>query len=747
MKIIRKLLLLLFLMIGLVCSVAFGYYLAVTKNTVLHPETLIFSEKSILVYDGIGEEIRGMHTNFIKQSTKIDDVPLHVKQAFINTEDRRFYQHSGFDYKRIAKACLNNLKSHSFKEGASTISQQLIKNTHLSQEKTLKRKLQERKLTKILEKNYTKDEILELYLNTIYFGHNCFGITSASQFYFDKSPSELTLSEGAILAGLVKSPNHYSPFKNPEKCKKRRACVLALMQKFGSIGEEEKQAALKEDLPTAHKSSTSRNYMHFVFEELSDVAEKSTLKIGGKIQIYTYFSPEAQAELENVANSYDESDKSIFVLDNATLGFKASVSTVGNIKRLPGSLIKPLLVYAPAIETDILSPATPILDEKVDYNGYSPTNYGDKYYGYISARECLEKSLNIPAVKVLESLGTSKACEYMRKMGLDIDKNDQSLALALGGMKNGFPLKDITSAYATFANQGKYENGAFISKIVINGKTVYNRTRKKERVFGEDTAYLINDVLQGVAKRGTAKKLRSVPYQIAAKTGTVGTENGNTDAYALSYTTKDTISVWLGNTDNTKINATGGGMPCNILLDINERLSRIYDNQNVKIEPFFKPQSVQLVKLDKTSYYDRHTICLADPNAPVEYVISELFKNSQIPLNQNSSFTNPSIGTPTLSVHDNGVKILFPTSCPAYYSYKIFRMDCKEDTSKLIYSGEKIDYFLDENFESGKTYQYAVIPIFNGKEGEKILLPSITTPSDDEIINHDEILKKDWWDY
>ena len=241
-------------------------------------------------------------------------MPLHVKQAFLNTEDRRFYQHHGFDYKRIAKACLNNAKSRSFKEGASTISQQLIKNTHLSQEKTLKRKLQERKLTKILEKNYTKDEILELYLNTIYFGHNCFGITSASQFYFDKLPSELTLSEGAILAGLVKYPNHYSPFKNPDKCKKRRACVLRLMQNCGSINEKQKQAALQDSLPIPHKSSTIRDYTHFVFEELSEISEKFCIKIGGKIQIYTYFYPAMQAQVESTANNYHESDKSIFVL-------------------------------------------------------------------------------------------------------------------------------------------------------------------------------------------------------------------------------------------------------------------------------------------------------------------------------------------------------------------------------------------------------------------------------------------------
>lgn len=747
MKIIRRLFLYFLLIISIGVIVALGYYFVVTKNTVLHPETLLFSEKSILLYDNEGEEIHGVHNHHIKQSTKINDLPLHVKQAFLNTEDRRFYQHHGFDYKRIAKACFNNAKSRSFKEGASTISQQLIKNTHLSQEKTLKRKLQERKLTKILEKNYTKDEILELYLNTIYFGHNCFGVTSASRFYFDKSPSELTLSEGAILAGLVKYPNHYSPFKNPDKCKKRRDCVLSLMQNCGSINEKQKQAALEESLPNPQKATTTHDYTHFVFEELSEISEKLGTKIGGKIQIYTYFHPTMQAQVESVAGNYNESDKSIFILDNDTLGFKACVSTVGNIKRLPGSLIKPLLVYAPAIEQDILSPATPILDEKVNYNGYSPENYGGNYYGYISTRECIEKSLNIPAVKVLDSLGIDKACAYLQKMRLPIEKSDYSLALSLGGMKNGFSLKDLTSAYATFVNQGAYENGAFIDKIVINGELAYNRKRNKVAVFGDDTAYLINDILQGVAKRGTAKKLRSLPYQIAAKTGTVGTDNGNTDAYALSYTTKDTISVWLGNINNQKISTTGGGIPCNLLLDINQQISQLYEKQSIKIDPFIKPKSVQQIKLDKSSYYDRHTMMLADANAPVEHVISELFKDSQIPLIQNDSFTNPSIISPTLSVDNKGVKICFSSLCPCYYSYKILRIDSDENKSKILYQGEKIDYFIDTDFEPAKTYQYIVIPIFNGREGEKILLPTVTISNSDENSKHDEILKKEWWDY
>ena len=706
MKLFRKLIWLLFLLILLVGAFIIGYYHAVTKNAVLCPEKLLFSEKSVMLYDGNGTEIHGAAFQNFKQATKIEDIPQTVRQAFIDTEDKRFYKHNGFDLKRIIGASINNVKARSFKEGASTISQQLVKNTHLSQEKTLKRKLQESKLTRILEKKYSKDEILERYLNTIYFGHNCFGITAAANFYFGKTPSELTLSDGAILAGLVKSPNHYSPFKNPEKCQRRKACVLSLMQANGSIDENEKRAALNEPIPTERNHSTSNDYARFVFDELTEIAEQNNLTIGGKIEIYTYFVPEIQENLEKLEVEITECDKSVFVLDNRTNGFKGCISSAGNIPRLPGSLIKPLLVYAPALEEDILSPATPILDEKINYNGYSPKNYDGTYHGYVSARECVEKSLNVPAVKVLESVGVSKATAYMRKLGLEIDREEESLALALGGMKNGFALKDITAAYSAFANQGIYRECAFISELKLNGVSVYKHKPKTTRVFSEDSAYLMTDILKGVTKRGTAKKLRTLPFEIAAKTGTVGTENGNTDAYALSYTANDCVSVWLGNANNDKISYTGGGVPCNILLTINEFLSSYYEQNGQSIPPFSTPKNIAKIELDKSSYYDRHIMLLADENAPAEYRFAEVFKKAQIPLNKSDFFSNPSILPPALSVNNNQVEIRFHTNVLPCYSYKILRVDYDTHTTKTLYQGKPLEIFVDDTLDAGKTYAY-----------------------------------------
>ncbi|MBQ8446781.1 MAG: transglycosylase domain-containing protein, partial [Clostridia bacterium] len=401
MKIIKKLLWLGFVLFMLATIFALGYYVAVTKNIAIDPQKLMLNEKSIVVYDQNGEPIKGVSALSRAQTVTIAEIPQHVKDAFICTEDKRFYKHGGFDTLRFGRAVLNNLKAGSFKEGASTISQQLIKNTHLTQEKTVKRKLQEWKLTRQLEKRYTKDEILEKYLNTIYFGHNCFGIVSAADFYFQKSPRELSLADSAILAGLVKSPNYYSPFKNPERCQKRKNSVLNLMQKNGKITEIQQKAAQNEPLPLLNPLQKNTGFLHFVFDELTDISEKYDFTVGGHVEIETCLDPKLQCELEELATSVTETDKIIMVLDNERHLFKACVSSVGNIKRLPGSLIKPLLIYAPALEENVLAPATPILDEKINYHGYSPENYGGIYHGYVSMREAVEKSLNVPAVKCL----------------------------------------------------------------------------------------------------------------------------------------------------------------------------------------------------------------------------------------------------------------------------------------------------------------------------------------------------------
>ncbi len=746
MKIVRRFLWIVLLFAVASVCIALCYYAAVTKDVTLNESKLLLSEKTVTLYDGDGTQIKNLCSPAFKQTVKMKTLPPHVKRAFLDVEDKRFYQHHGFDYKRICGAALKNLKSFSFKEGASTISQQLIKNTHLTQEKTLKRKLKEWKLTKQLEKKYSKEEILEKYLNTIYFGHGCFGITAAAEFYFDKLPAELSLADSAILAGLVKAPNYYSPFKHPEKCKKRKAVVLNAMKTSGSISEKEKNEALNEPLPTSNPAKRKSSYLQAVFDELSSLSENNRFSVRGRVEIGTYLDQELQEHVEALAQSHTDSDEIMLAVDVERHGVKAYSSSAGNFKRLPGSLIKPLLVYAPAIEENLLSPATPILDEKVRYGNYSPENYDNQYHGYVSARECLEKSYNIPAVKILDSLGTQKACSYLKNLGLPVEKQDQSLALALGGMKNGYTLLDLASAYTTFANGGVYENCSFIDYVKINGETVYKKAASPVRVFSKESSYLTTDMLMGTAQKGTAKKLRSLPFSIAAKTGTVGTQNGNTDAYALSYTAKDCVAVWLGNADNRYIEYTGGGQPCNYLFKINEKLYQNYQDKNTSIPAFSKPQGVSVIELDKPAYYDTHTIKLADELSPAAYRFSELFKTSAIPLNKSDSFSNPSIVEPRLEVIDGQVFIRLDERSPRYYHYKILRTDYATHTTLNLYEGGYFSTYIDKSPPLKSTCVYTVIPLYNQRKGKEIKLPAVSLSSNENApAEKDKILEDEWW--
>ncbi|MBE7086278.1 MAG: hypothetical protein E7366_03910 [Clostridiales bacterium] len=744
MKIFKRLIYIAFLLLCALALIIFGYYLAVTKNVALSPEKLLLSDKNITVFDGDGMEVKTALA--LKQNAKIENIQKHTKQAFIAIEDKRFYKHNGFDWRRIVKAALKNAKSKSFKEGASTISQQLIKNTHLCQEKTIKRKLQEWKLTNELEKRYTKNEILEKYLNSIYFGHSCFGIQAAAEFYFGKNPEELTIADSAILAGLVKSPNNYSPFKSPESCLRRRNSVLSFMLANGFIDELQKNEAMREPLPERKTTKKDDGYLTFVFDELSALSEEYHFKIGGNIRIFTHLDQALQAKTEEILSHVTDCNKTAVVLDKHTGCFKTCVSDVGNIPRLPGSLIKPLLVYAPAIEEDILSPATPILDEKVDYNGYQPNNYDNHFHGYVSARESVEKSLNIPAVKTLSALGVSKGAAYLESLGLSVEESDLSLALALGGMKRGFTLTDLASAYSAFQHEGMLPNSGFIEKISINGNTVYQKTKSFKKVFSDSTSFLMTDMLKGVAKTGTAKKLRNLPFEIAAKTGTAGTEHGNTDAYALSYTTMDCAAVWLGNAEGGVISHTGGGEPCNALLKINEYLYEQYQSKQIAIPPFPSCEDVTLVDLDKTIYSTTHTFVLADKNAPSEYRLQDWFKTSNIPLKQSNFFSNPTILSPTISLKNNKIEIVFDENCPRYYQYKIERSDY--DTHTTVYEGDFISVFIDPNIQNDKIYIYTVTPLYKERYGTPIRLPVISTKNGALITEKEqEMLEKEWWEY
>lgn len=706
------------LLIALAAFVLFA--LVSTANVKLEPEKLHTESAQVQLLAGDGEKIASP-----KQYAELETLPPHLPAAFVAVEDKRFYAHGGLDVLRIGKAALRNIASFSFREGASTISQQLIKNTHLSGEKTIRRKLKEWKLTLELEKSYSKEQILELYLNSIYFGHSAFGVGSAAQYYFGKDAGELVPAESAMLAALVRSPNRYSPFRDGAACKERRDLVLSLMEEQGILSAQEAKEAKETPLPqTPHENKTS-GYVRLVFEELSETFPE--LDSEDKLVVETYFDRALQEKMEAYPA---ECGCTLIAAENEGHALIAYHTTAGEIRRSPASLIKPLGVYAPALEEGLLSPATPLLDEPVSYGGYSPKNYDGKCAGYVSAREALAKSLNIPAVKVMNSVTPKKSTQYLREMALPVYAEDETLALALGGMREGFTMRELASAFLTLSDGGLFAPAKCIRRVTDeSGKVLYERAEEKRRVFSEETSYLLSDMLRTAATEGTAKKLRTLPYFVSAKTGTGGTEKGNTDAYAMGYTSEHTLGVWLGNSDNSPILATGGGEPANELYAL---FKALYQERTP--EAFVRPEGVVEAALDREEYENRHRLVLADPTAPAALTKKELFSAAHLPQTVSDRFSMPRIETPHIFVK-NGV-VCIRLCLTQYYDYEVKREGGGEN--KVIYRGKWRETVCDGSLRAGVRYTYTVTPFYGEKAGESAVLPSVRLDEGQ--------LPEDWWE-
>ena len=714
-----------------------AWYFAVTANVRLESEKFLPAQKCAEIYDTDGNQTAEVSLFNEHRSVSVDDVPEFVKQAFISAEDRNFYKHNGLDYKGMVRAALKNLKARSFKQGASTISQQLVKNTQLSGEKTLQRKMKEIRLTRQLEKRYSKDEILEMYLNTIYFGHTCYGIAEAADFYFEKEVKDLTLPEGAMLAAVIRSPNNYSPFVDETACLRVRNNVLQAMYSLKKISEQEYESAKNQPLPKQAKSGVSSgNYIDAVCNELHSLPLFSPYKLRGAVRIYTYMDRETQKYAEELSTTADRSGKSLIVCDNKTGGVCAWFTTEGNVRRQPGSAIKPLAVYAPAIEENLISPCTPVCDEPTSFGNYTPGNYNDHYYGWVSARQALAQSLNIPAVRILNEVGTDKSTRYLQKMGLPIPEQDKNLSLALGGMTEGCTLPELAGAYMTLANGGLFNSAHFIRKIESeDGELLYTHEKENLRAFSPDTTTLVNEMLEEVVANGTAKKLKDLPFEVCAKTGTCGTEKGNTDAWTLAYTSAHTIGAWMGNADNTLTDITGGGLPCHYAKLL---LQQLYSNGAPS--PFAKDKNIVTKTLDRTSYEKEHVLRLASPAQPQGTTMEENFRSGNCPLETSRIYQRPAAKA---ELNLQNTTVIIRLCQTEYYAFEIKRAN--NGTIKTIFDGNSDGIFYDKNLKRGEKYLYTVRPYYTNDEGQRVYGEEISLP----LVNIPKQTKtppSDWWD-
>lgn len=676
-----------------------------TKNAVLDHTKLIKTTQTIEIYSNNGNLIDKKSSGLGGEYIKLNSLNDYTKNAFIAVEDKRFYSHNGIDIKRIIGASLNNLKSMSFKEGASTITQQLIKNTHLSNEKTVKRKLQEIKLAVQLENNYSKDEILELYLNTIYFGKGAYGIEEASKTYFNKSASNLTICESAMLAGIIKSPSTYSPHNNYELANKRKNLILTLMNDCGFISDSEyKLNSLKN---VSLKQSKSNYYSDYVNATLSEL-ENSNIFFpydNVSIKVHTYLDESLQTDISSKCTQYNESK---IVINSKINGVTAFYGDNSNIKRSPASCVKPWLVYAPMLNDGYIKESSIVIDEKVDFNGYSPKNFNGQFHGAVTVKEALSNSLNVPAVKLLNGYGIKNANNYTKKMGLDID--NESLPCALGGLKNGISLKDLCDKYSVFNHDGNYVNSSFIKSVYFDKIKIYEHSPKPINVFSKETAFIVNDILKSAVQDGTSKKLRSLPYEVCAKTGTNGNESGNLDALSIAYTTDSIVGVWVGNYDNKVMpnTVTGSNQPTQISYNI---LQNIYKNH--KPQPFLKPNGIIEAKIDKNELINNNKELLSSSGESFYYILgsepSEYFLPTQ----------KPKVENVKISIKNGTVTILYTSK--NVENMKIYRNF--KNKIECIYSGLPTDKHIDTLSNFGK-YSYYIIAS-NQNEEIKYELPPV----------------------
>lgn len=567
----------------------------------MSPKLEIKSANAFLMYDNQGELF--FQGSGSQEWVALDNISSYVVEATINTEDQHFYQHFGFDSLRIIKALYVNITSGTTKQGASTISQQYAKNLFLDFDKTWERKLSEMWLTLKLEVGYSKDEILEGYLNTINYGHGMYGIQNASQFYFDKDAKDLSLAEAALLVGIPKSPSNYSPLVNYELAKERQINILYSLCKNGKISDNEYNLAINEQLDIVGEKnyqdlSTIMYYQDAVMRELKELnaIPDSYLEIGG-IRIYTNLDMNSQKILENSVKNNMDTDKDLQVasvmMDPQTgkilalVGGRNYSSSQYNrayqSERQVGSTMKPILYYA-ALENGFTS-STTFMSSETTFNfsnnkTYSPQNYGGQYGNKpISLATAISYSDNIYAVKTHMFLGEDALVDISKRLGIT-SKLEEVPSLPLGTAS--INIIEMTSSYSAFANEGYKVDGHLISKVEdLKGNVLYEKKIKKENILNKSLTFILSDLLTTTYDSafidynyptaiGIAPKIK---HKLALKSGTT-----DTDHWSIGYNGEIVTAVWVGYDDNKSIDASDYKYSRNIWVEAMEGYLKGHDD-------------------------------------------------------------------------------------------------------------------------------------------------------------------------
>ena len=564
---------------GILCGITAGLLLSLTRDLPQIQTLESFTPSATTrIYSSEHELLSELFLEK-RDLVSLDQIPAHLKTALLTIEDRRFYEHSGLAIKGILRAMAQNIRKRRFAQGASTLTQQLAKTLFLTPRKTITRKLREAVLAIQIERRYTKDEILWLYLNQIYLGSGAYGVASAARIYFGKNLQDLTLSQCALIAGLAQAPSRYSPLNNPELALKRRNIVLHRMHATDAIDTPSFDHAIAEKIDLAASPPIDTKapfYVAYIKEKLEEALGADQIYKGGLTVLTTLsydLQQAAEAAIEQGLSQIEERmpagrrskespQAALVALDIETGGILSMVGgrSAGPTSfnratmalRQPGSAFKPL-VFALAIErgfeqSQTLLDAPVIFHSSPSHQDWQPSNFSNDYSGEISLRWALMHSRNIPAVRLLEKVGPSAMVQFGQDLGLGSNlKPELSLALGTSEVR----LIDLTAAYAVFANGGKYISPYAISEIKdAAGVTIWRAKTEQHIAMSRTGAAIVTDMLEAVIKSGTGRKARSLPGPLAGKTGTT---NDYKDALFIGYSPSVCTGVWVGNDDGSSL--------------------------------------------------------------------------------------------------------------------------------------------------------------------------------------------------
>lgn len=632
----------------------FIYFIATAPELDISKIDVAYSSK---FYDKDGEMFADMGTeNRIK--VQYEDLPQVLIDAVIATEDARFFEHPGIDLRRIAGAIVANIKHGFGSEGASTITQQVVEHLFLSPEKKLKLKVQEQWLALQLERELSKEQILEIYLNKIFYGNNAYGVAKAAEVYFGiEDLHDLNLVQAAMLAGLPQRPSAYNPFENPDLMQERVHTVLDLMVRHNKITKEEAEEAKKVDIRTVltDKKPDPLPYEAFRQQVIKELEEKlpDVDIFSAGLEIHTTLDQSIQSHVEFLLTDsaenpipYPDEDlqAGMAVLDTKTGEIRAiggsrnRENVMGDnyaikLDRQPGSTIKPLLSFGPAIEYEKWSTYHQVKDDKPYRlpSGHEIRNWNRTYQGQVSIRTALKDSLNVPTIHTFMEIGPDRAKKFAENLGIKFADKHLAPNDAIGGTRTTVTPLQMAGAFSAFGNEGIYTEPHSVKKVVFPDGSVIDLKPKSEAVMADYTAYMVTDILKDVLKNGTGRTANIPHLPVAGKTGTTNVEgkSGANNSWFVGYTTNYTIGVWAGYSKEHNRIIPDTRIPQHLFRHTMTEISK-----DIETPDFKKPDSVVELPIIKGSNPPE----IASENTPSEHVTRELFVKGTEPTNVSTEF-------------------------------------------------------------------------------------------------------------